>query len=270
MTYPFVDLALARRLERTEADACAKFVLAHGRVFPAIGAEWIDVGGTWAMYDGPASPLTQTFGLGVFTMPTDEDFDRLERFFTDRGAPVVHEVSPLAPQEILATLTGRGYRPVEVTSVLFRPISDEPEPGAPNEAIAIRRMKPDEGDRWADVSIRGWMAEGEMASFFRDLGPVTAAREDTVSLFGEIDGVPIAAASMTIHENVALMAGACTVPEARGRGAQFALHHHRLGLARRMGCDLTMMGAHPGTASQRNAERNGFRIAYTRTKWQKG
>jgi hypothetical protein len=29
-----------------------------------------------------------------------------------------------------------------------------------------------------------------------------------------------------------------------------------------------MMGAQPGSASQRNAERHGFRIAYTRIKWQ--
>jgi hypothetical protein len=29
-----------------------------------------------------------------------------------------------------------------------------------------------------------------------------------------------------------------------------------------------MMVALPGSASQRNAERQGFRIAYTRTKWQ--
>ena len=33
------------------------------------------------------------------------------------------------------------------------------------------------------------------------------------------------------------------------------------------GCDLAMMVAVPGSDSQRNAERNGFRIAYTRTKW---
>jgi hypothetical protein len=33
------------------------------------------------------------------------------------------------------------------------------------------------------------------------------------------------------------------------------------------GCDLAMMVAQPGSASQRNAERKGFRIAYTRTKW---
>jgi hypothetical protein len=30
-----------------------------------------------------------------------------------------------------------------------------------------------------------------------------------------------------------------------------------------------MMCAAPGSASQRNAERNGFRIAYTRVKWQR-
>lgn len=30
---------------------------------------------------------------------------------------------------------------------------------------------------------------------------------------------------------------------------------------------LAMMVAQPGSASQRNAERQGFRTAYTRTKW---
>lgn len=33
------------------------------------------------------------------------------------------------------------------------------------------------------------------------------------------------------------------------------------------GCDLSMMVAEPGSSSQRNAGRNGFRVAYTRTKW---
>ena len=32
-------------------------------------------------------------------------------------------------------------------------------------------------------------------------------------------------------------------------------------------CDVALMAALPGSGSQRNAERNGFRIAYTRIKW---
>jgi hypothetical protein len=35
------------------------------------------------------------------------------------------------------------------------------------------------------------------------------------------------------------------------------------------GCDIAMMGASPGSDSQRNAEREGFRIAYTRLKWKR-
>ena len=35
------------------------------------------------------------------------------------------------------------------------------------------------------------------------------------------------------------------------------------------GCDLALMGAQPGSGSQRNAERHGFRIAYTRVKWKR-
>jgi len=65
-----------------------------------------------------------------------------------------------------------------------------------------------------------------------------------------------------------LLAGASTVPEGRRQGAQLALLDARLRHAAAHGCDLAMMCAAPGSASQRNAERNGFRIAYTRTKWQ--
>jgi len=34
------------------------------------------------------------------------------------------------------------------------------------------------------------------------------------------------------------------------------------------GCDLALMVALAGSDSQRNAERKGFRVAYTRMKWQ--
>jgi hypothetical protein len=84
----------------------------------------------------------------------------------------------------------------------------------------------------------------------------------------EIGGEAIAAAALFMHEGVALLAGASTVPEGRRQGAQLALLDARLRTAVSSGCDLAMMVAAPGSASQRNAERNGFRVAYTRTKWQ--
>jgi hypothetical protein len=41
----------------------------------------------------------------------------------------------------------------------------------------------------------------------------------------------------------------------------------RLHFAADAGCNIAMLCAEPGSASQRNAERQGFRIAYSRTKW---
>jgi hypothetical protein len=37
--------------------------------------------------------------------------------------------------------------------------------------------------------------------------------------------------------------------------------------AHQHGCDLAMMVALAGSDSQRNAERKGFHVAYTRIKW---
>ena len=62
----YSDKALSQKLERTEARANADFVETRIRLDPESGAAWIQVGGAYAMFDGLESPLTQTFGLGVF------------------------------------------------------------------------------------------------------------------------------------------------------------------------------------------------------------
>lgn len=102
--YPLVDLALARRLERTEAGANAAFVTARARLAPEIGATWTEVAGAYALFDGVASPLTQSFGLGLFAEVADADLDALESFFRERGAEVHHEISPLADASLLPRL----------------------------------------------------------------------------------------------------------------------------------------------------------------------
>ena len=84
----------------------------------------------------------------------------------------------------------------------------------------------------------------------------------------ELNGVGIANAAMFMHGGVALLAGASTVPEGRRQGAQQALLDARLRAAAAHGCDLAMVVTAAGSASQRNSERNGFKVAYTRTKWQ--
>jgi len=265
--YPFADLELARRLERTEARGNAHFVEARARVFPELGAKWIDVAGTYAMFDGPGSPVTQTFGLGMSEPLTTKQFDELEQFFFTRGADVFHEVCPLADPTTFALLSERGYKPIEFSNVLYRPITTDLRLNASrNQQIDVRLRGDDEVELWAATMVEGWSEFPEVADFLRDMGQVTA-RSQSLAFLAELDGKAIATGALTIAGDVALLAGASTIPSARRQGAQLALLEQRLRYGATQGCTIAMMVTLPGSGSQRNAERHGFRIAYTRTKW---
>lgn len=268
-TMPFVDLALARRLERAEADANRRFVEAHRRVTPADGVEWTDIGGTYAMFDGVESPLTQTFGLGLFEPVSARQLDQLEGFFLGHRAPTCHEVSPLAGGT-LPLLHARGYEPIEYTTVLCQPLSSAGVAAPPvSPGMRVRRIDAGEEIAWAETAADGWSAIPELREFMLTFGRVIAAAEQSHAFVAERDGRMIGTAAMVTHDGVALLAGASTVPAARRLGAQAALLAARLSFAAAAGCDLAMMCASPGSSSQRNAERNGFRICYTRLKWRR-
>jgi len=262
----FSDLALSRRLERAEGHACAQYAEARRRLFPASGAEWIEFAGAYAVFDGIESPVTQTFGLALFEELNSASLDVIERFFLDHGAPVLHEMSPFAGVAALGMLCSRNYRPIEISNVLCRSV--EQPTVEEQSADSVRVIAPEEAQLWSDMSARGWSQEHpELRDFFRDFGAISAARKESLCFLAEHDGKPGAAGVLCIHDGVALFGGSATVPELRRRGLQAALLHKRMSYAFDHGCDLAMMVAQPGSDSQRNAEREGFRIAYTRTKW---
>jgi hypothetical protein len=137
------DHSLACRLEYAEALANARFVDTRANVMPDSGAKWIEIAGAYAMFDGPHSPCTQTFGLGLAQMPADSDMETLEAFFKDRQAQVIHGVCPLADKALLSMLNQRGYRPVELTQVMFLPLTKE-SPSDSKESLKKYCFEPSE------------------------------------------------------------------------------------------------------------------------------
>jgi len=260
------DLALSKRLERAEGHACVQYAEARRRLLPDSGAEWMECAGAYAVFDGIESPVTQTFGLGIFEELSPAALDVIERFFLDRGAPVLHEVSPFAGVAALGILCACNSKPVELSNVLCQPVE---RPTAHEQSgVNVRVIVPEEAQLWSDISAKGWSHEHpELRDFFLNFGVISAAREHSLCFLAEYRGKPGAAGVLCIHDGVALFGGSATVPQLRRRGLQAALLHKRMCHAFDHGCDLAMMVAQPGSDSQRNAERKGFRIAYTRTKW---
>jgi GNAT superfamily N-acetyltransferase len=262
----FANLDLAKRLEVAEAYSCAQFAMARKRLYPDSTSSWMKCAGATVVFDGIDAPTTQTFGLGLFEKLTPAALDEIEQFFFKRGAEVMHEVCPFAGAATLDLLCERGYRPFEISSVLYRAVETPTESHA--AGVSVRMARLDEAQLWSDINARGWTHEHpEFESFVRETGVLMVAREGSPCFLAEFDGTPGAAGALIVHEGVALFGGAATVPDLRRRGLQAALLNERMCYAAEHGCDLAMMVAEAGSNSQRNAERKGFRVAYTRLKW---
>ena len=79
-----------------------------------------------------------------------------------------------------------------------------------------------------------------------------------------IDGEPSAAATLFVHDGVAYLADAATVPHFRGRGLQQLLLRRRIADTAGLGTELVFSGAAPFSTSHRNMERVGMRVQFMR------
>jgi ribosomal protein S18 acetylase RimI-like enzyme len=119
-----------------------------------------------------------------------------------------------------------------------------------------------DGELFTRVLLAGYEVGGTVAAFI-----VAEHRAALVRRFLLlVDGEPIAAAAMSMHDGVAVLGGAATLPAYRGLGAQSRLIRHRLGVAADSGCSVAVATAVPGSASAANLRRAGFEF-FVRQGW---
>lgn len=265
-----MDRELGRRLERAEGGIGVAYVGVRRRLTPEVGAACVEIDGAYALFDGVDSLMNQSFAIGMTAPLTAASLDAYEGFFAGHGSAAQHEVSSLAGIDAWTLLAGRGYRPIDLSTVLVTTL-DQPLAIAEQPGLRVRICAARDEDRWVAASMAGWSEWEEGAAQIETFARTTFANPAMhCFLVEDADGGALATGALGVIEGVALLAGASTVPAARGRGAQALLLAARLAEARRIDCELAMIAATPGSTSQRNAERNGFRVAYTRTKFRQG
>jgi GNAT superfamily N-acetyltransferase len=261
----FVDLNLARRLEMAEAYACRACALAFHQQHSEFPVAVEEIAGGFAVFAGVDSPVTQAIGVGLHGEVSDADLGRLQDFFLSRGAAAAVEVCPLVEMSLYERFAKRGFRLLEVSDVLFKKLTpvDGHAKATPSN-IVVRRAAPDETQLWTKT-----VAEG-----FAEHNPVTQSSLDVMAGFfpaancflAIVEGSVAGGGAVSIREGVCGLFGASTLPEFRGRGVQTALLQARIAWAIAQGCDVAVSITQPGSTSHRNMERQGFRVAYTRTK----
>lgn len=270
----FCGIELGRRIERAEAALIGAAVAAAGRR----GADGfvLPLAGGVAAYAEPGAPFNKVVGLGFAGVPTEAGIGAVERAYADHGSPTPIELSTLADPRIAELLGARGYRVVAFEDVLGCALGATPEPVP--EGIEVRPASEHELDAWVDVVVEGFAhPDGEGVpspeEFPRDV--VDRAERDfaeagVTPYVAVVDGHIAGGGSMRVTDGVAQLTGAATAPDHRRRGVQAALLTARLRDAVDAGADIAVVTTAPGSLSQRNVQRRGFHLLYTRAVFVKG
>jgi len=249
----FADLALARRIEGAQtgqALGCA----------PG-GAASFEIAGGCAIFAGVESPLTQAVGLGVNGAVSEAELDELECFFRGRGARVAIEVCPLADAGFLEMLGARGYRISQFDNVLARRLAGAEIVITPR----VRRATPNETDLWAHTVGRGFFEQNELTTEEMDIGRWVFGMPSVMCYLACADGgTPAGGAALIVTGGLATLFADGVAPAYRRQRLHRELIEARLNEALAQGCDFAASATAPACASQRNYERLGFQVVYTR------
>ncbi|MDQ3397746.1 MAG: GNAT family N-acetyltransferase [Deinococcota bacterium] len=262
MTMLFADLALARRLEHHEARGLADYAYTQLALEPQAQARVLRIGGGYAVFLGAGLLVNRAAGLGLTAAVSASDLERIERFYEERQAPVALELCPLADSSFLELLGRRGYGIKKFYNVYARSIF--PSERLPPEAeVSVRPLNADEADLWT-ATVTDNPTSGPDPAIMK-LAALAFNRPGVRCYLAELAGEPAGAAALYMREGLASPMFAFTRPDFRRRGVQTALLQARLAAAARAGCDLaTTTTSPPGNTSQRNLQRAGFGIVYTK------
>jgi hypothetical protein len=259
----FVDQALARRLESAEEIPQIRYAEIYQRVRPEIGAAAEPICGGHMIFAGVGSPIGRVTGAGFNGPVSAAEMDRIEEFYRAHGASSQVDVCPLTDGSLMELVKQRNYTLAELNNVLYRRL----DPDETFVAMAgLRAGRVEEAGEFSAIVERSFFPEGNSPYNIREMMTPLFQMEGAVTFVIELDGkLAACAAGLVIpeHKIIALF-GAGTLLEFRRRGMQTALLQARMAAAAKAGCEFAVIVTNGGTASQRNAERLGFRVAYSK------
>ena len=221
----------------------------------------MEVAGGLAVFAGAESPLTCATGLGLYGPVPKTEIDRMETFFRARGARPAIDLCPLADPGLIELLGDRGYRPTEFNNVLVKPLLGAAIP----PPLRSREIATGESELWCRVVGQGFFEHGELTAEEMDVGrAIVSMPEARCFLAISENGEAAGGGALTFRDGLATLFADSVVESCRRRGLHRDLILARLAVARARGCDLATASVAPGNASQRNYERAGFEVAYTK------
>jgi hypothetical protein len=261
----FVDKALARRLESCEEMPQVLYARIFRDARPEIGAAEEEICGGHMVFAGLGSPIGRATGAGLDRAFTADDLEQIEQFYYERKAPSQVDLTPFHAPEVFEMFKERGYAIAELNNVLCRKLDPAEEFPDPPDGCEIRRSPIEEAEATGAIVESAFFPDGAPEAF-RGLITPLYRMENARPFVAIIGGKPVACGTGLIipEHKVFALCGAGTLNSYRGRGLQTALLRARMKAAVEAGCEYAVVVTQGGTISQRNAERLGLRVAYSK------
>ena len=252
---------LAQRLEAAEAVDAAECAEAACAVDSDCAPTAQGAGGGILTFCGASSPLTHALGVAMHGPVTETDLESIEEFFRSRGAPVVVDICPHSDPSLRELLSARGYRISDMNNVLVRSLQLSESWPATSGISIERAMDP---DQYARTIATGFFGRDEITAEEHKIGQILFHMRSATPLMAFKGGQAAGACGFSARNGIASFFGDATLVEHRRAGIHSAMIAERLRLAIEGGCELATAGTQPGSTSQRNYQRLGFEVAYTR------
>jgi ribosomal protein S18 acetylase RimI-like enzyme len=261
----FVDKALARRLESCEEMPQVMYARLFQKTRPDIGAAEEEICGGHMVFAGLGSPIGRATGAGLDRAFTAADLDRVEEFYGAHKAPSQVDLCPMHEPAVFELFKERGYAIAELNNVLFRKLHAQENFPPPSVACEIRPSRLEEAETAGAIVESAFFPDGAPEAYRGLIAPFYQM-ERALAFVASVGGKLVACGTgLVIPEHrVFALCGAGTLTEFRGRGLQTALLRTRMAAAVQAGCEYAVVVTNGGTTSQRNAERLGFSVAYSK------
>ncbi|WP_298623520.1 GNAT family N-acetyltransferase [uncultured Legionella sp.] len=224
----------------------------------------LDIGGGAACFSGGDSFLSQVIGWGFNTHPKlfKTEIETIEYFYKALNHSRIDiELCPFVGNKLAARLSARGYMVTELNTVSVFDLKEQPIKKQPLHSYLIREVHDSELEEWAKRVAMGFGYPEAQEQFSH------YARAKGVTAFAAFDeGNIIAGATVAMHGDVCDLGVTSTLPAYRGKGLQKELLITRLNYAREHNLLVATVTTEPGTISDLNIQKAGFRSAYTRIK----
>lgn len=224
----------------------------------------LEISGGAACFSGFDSFLSQVVGWGFTTKSKflNSEIESIEGFYKSLNHPRVDiELCPFVGNSVTLFLSERGYSISELSAVSVLDLKSQNIEACLESPYLIKEVHSDELEDWAQNIAIGFgypEAREQFSHYIRAKGVTTFAAYDNDNI--------IAGATVAMHGDVCDLGVTSTLPAYRGKGLQKNLLKARLNYAKQHGLELATVTTEPGTVSDLNIQKSGFRCAYTRIK----